>query len=296
MPLISSIFSTLERLGSKPRDLSSFTRANEMWRLTSAGRPITVTYSGTDVVYTPGLITRERIQRSAETGALKVHVKIGRTVPVAAALLEYRTFPMVLGIHRYQDDPTAQPVLQAYGDVSGVTLNEGWVELDLVSAEALFSQPLPRLVFSPTCQLATYGFRCGVDETLFSHDTTIVSIERSTVVVDSIATHSVEDLDPITGDPLGTFHDEPVADGYYDGGQIKMGDTRERVFVASSTGTEFHIFGGLPTGILVGDAITLIAGDDRSLKTCHDKFNNVPNFIGWPDLPVTDPMQTGFPT
>jgi hypothetical protein len=277
MPIITSLFSALERLGSEPRDLYTFARSDTMWRHTSSGRAITVTYPGPhDVAYAPGVIERGAIQRGTETGALKVHVKVARTMPVAAALREYRVHPMVCGIHRYQQDPTAQPVLQAYGDVAGVTLNEGWVEFDLVSAEAMFDQPFPRMIFSATCTLATYGARCGVDETAFSTAATITAIDGSTVTVDAVPT---------------------VADEYYDSGQILIPSTRERLFVASRSGVgllDFQIFGPVPDGIVAGEPVVLIAGDDQSLATCKAKFDNVPNFFGFNDLPITDPMQTGF--
>jgi len=274
MPLITSLFSALERLGSKPRDLYTFARSDQLWRYTSAGAAITVTYpTAHDVSYTPAVISRGNIQRGSETGAIKVHVKLARTTPVAAALREYRMHAMVLGIHRYQPGVNVLPVLQAYGDVAGVTLNEGWVEFDVVSAESLFSQPFPRQLFSQTCQLSTYGQRCGVNQRDFSTPATIVSIDGSTIVVDAV--------------PM-------VAATYYDGGKIVLTATREELFVAVRDDVTFEIMGPVPDGVAPGDAVLLVAGDDHSLTTCHDKFNNVENFFGFNDLPITDPMQTGI--
>lgn len=271
-------FDVLERLGFRPRSLFTFARSDQMWRYTSAGRPMVVTYGGTDITYTPAVLSRGNIQRSAETGALKVHLKIARTVPVAAALREYRMHPMVVGIHRQQDDPSSVPILQHYGDVAGVTMNGGFVECDVVSRESTFSQPFPRLIFDQTCQVPG-GFgsaRCGVDEADFSFATTIISIDKSTVIVAAV-------------------HADAVADAkYYDAGQIKVTATRERMYVAKRAGTTFTIFGPMPTGVVAGDAVTLIAGDDKSLATCKAKFDNVPNFLGFDQLPVEDPMQKGI--
>lgn len=278
MPLISSgagaLFSALERLGSQPRDLYTFARSDTMWRRTSVGRAVTVTYSGHDVVYDAGVISRGRIQRSAETGAIKVHVKIALTDPVAAALREYRMHPMVVGIHRWQKDPTATPVLQAYGDVAGVTLNEGWVEFDLVSADSRFSLPFPRKIFAQPCQLGTFDWRCGLNQDDFAADATITAIDGSLVTVDAVP---------------GAISDE-----YYDGGKILIPSTREEMYVATRDGLDFQIFGPMPDGIDVGDAVQLVPGDDHSLATCKAKFDNVDNFFGFNELPVTDPMQTGL--
>lgn len=44
----------------------------------------------------------------------------------------------------------------------------------------------------------------------------------------------------------------------------------------------------MPFDIQVGDAFTIIAGCDRRLETCRDKFANVLNFRGEPYVPGTD--------
>jgi len=278
MPYINSgvaaLFSALERLGGKPRDLYTFARSDSMWRYTSAGKALNVTYGATTIVYDPAVISRGAIQRTNETGAIKVHVKLARTVPVSAALREYRAQPMVLGIHRYQVDPTALPVLQAYGDVAGVTLNEGWVEFDVVSSESLLSLPFPRQIFAQTCQLPTFGWRCGLNQDDFAASATITAIAGSRITVSAV--------------PGG------IGTNYYDGGKILVPSTREEMYVATRTGLDFFIFGPMVDGISAGEAIKLIPGDDHSLATCRDKFNNVPNFLGFNELPVTDPMKSGI--
>lgn len=281
MPFINSgvaaLFSLLERLGGKPRDLYTFARSDQMWRYANASRAVTVTYGVTPITYDAGVIERGDLQRGQEPGAIKVHVKLARTMPIAAALREYRAHPMVLGIHRYQVDPTATPVLQAYGDIAGVTLNEGWVEFDLVSSESRFSLPFPRKIFAAQCQLPTYEWRCGLNQDDFAADATITAIDGSFVSVDAVP--------------------GAISDAYYDGGKIVIPSTREEMYVATRGGVgglDFQIFGPMPDGVAVGDSVQLIPGDDHSLATCRDKFDNVDNFLGFNELPVTDPMQTGL--
>jgi len=45
---------------------------------------------------------------------------------------------------------------------------------------------------------------------------------------------------------------------------------------------------GSKIAIKVGDAVQLVAGCDRQFKTCQNKFQNVKNFQGFPDLPGED--------
>jgi uncharacterized phage protein (TIGR02218 family) len=46
----------------------------------------------------------------------------------------------------------------------------------------------------------------------------------------------------------------------------------------------------LPYNIAIGDTFNIVAGCNRLLKTCLNKFNNVPNFRGFPFIPGTDAM------
>ncbi|KMO27116.1 DUF2163 domain-containing protein [Methylobacterium aquaticum] len=44
----------------------------------------------------------------------------------------------------------------------------------------------------------------------------------------------------------------------------------------------------MPAPIVAGDAFQVVAGCDKSLASCRDKFANVLNFRGFPDLPGND--------
>lgn len=46
----------------------------------------------------------------------------------------------------------------------------------------------------------------------------------------------------------------------------------------------------MPYDIAPGDAFSVYAGCNRTFNNCKDKFNNVPNFGGRPDVPGTDKM------
>jgi uncharacterized phage protein (TIGR02218 family) len=48
----------------------------------------------------------------------------------------------------------------------------------------------------------------------------------------------------------------------------------------------------MPYTIETGDRFTIVAGCDKSSKTCIEKFNNIINFRGEPDVPGTDKILT----
>jgi uncharacterized phage protein (TIGR02218 family) len=48
---------------------------------------------------------------------------------------------------------------------------------------------------------------------------------------------------------------------------------------------QLFVYDPLPFDIEVGDDVRLVAGCDKTLATCRDKFNNVINFRGEPFIP-----------
>jgi hypothetical protein len=150
-------------------------------------------------------------------------------------------------------------------------------EFNLVTGESRLNEPFPTKLIERQTQWAAFSAESGVDEADFSFDTTITDIDRGIISVASI-----------------DGNDEP----YYNLGQLKFGAgaTAERVFVNYHVGTEFHIAGRLPAGVIVGSDVTLVAGNDGMLKTAIDKFgpDAVDRFLGFDLLPSTDPLVTGL--
>lgn len=279
MPLIDSIFAAFERFGGRPRELFTFALGADMWRYTSAGSAVTVAATG--LTYVPALIGRGRIQRSDESGAVTVAVKLGRGVAVVERLIESRSQPAALAIHRHQPgDALSVPILLAYGDVVGLTMQpDGWVAANLVTAEGSFALPFPRPVIDRQCQWQTYSPDCGLDEANFSFATTVTARDRTTLTVDSVDGHD---------------------DNYYTLGQLVYTDgaRRYRFFISSQLDTTLQIVGGLPDSFAAAlesgpVAVTLIAGDDKLNHTCSQKFANIDRFLGFRYLPVLDPLKVG---
>ena len=44
----------------------------------------------------------------------------------------------------------------------------------------------------------------------------------------------------------------------------------------------------MPEPVAAGDSFTVTAGCDKQFQTCHDRFNNVVNFRGFPHIPGND--------
>lgn len=286
MPWYSSAIALLEYAGGQPRELYTFARDNQVWRYALASRDVTV--PAWSLTYTAALIERETIERASESRGNAIVIRIARTTPVADAIREIRTRPMSLRIDRWQAAASGAsvPYTMVFGDLANPRLRDGWLELDLITSEQKFSLPFPSRIISRQNQYPTFSPFTAVVEADFSFETTITAMTRSKITVAAKAP--------------GT------SDGYYDGGQIMVGGipavgtspTGERMYVRYSQGLDFYINGRAVTGLSVGDTITLIAGDDKTLVTAHDKFGQkaVEHFLGFDLLPTTDPLQTGLMT
>ena len=55
-----------------------------------------------------------------------------------------------------------------------------------------------------------------------------------------------------------------------------------------SDAVALDLWQAMPEPIAVGDAFTVTAGCDKRFSTCHDKFDNVVNFRGFPHIPGND--------
>ena len=58
--------------------------------------------------------------------------------------------------------------------------------------------------------------------------------------------------------------------------------------VSTEGGRRIELWEPLRADVAAGDMVRLVAGCDKRLETCRLKFNNVPNFQGFPDLPEED--------
>lgn len=281
--IVSSAYSALESIGYRPRELYTFTRGSNVWRMTGGTSVIDAIFSRPGLSYQPGVIARDRIERSDESRAASVTVRVARTTPVADALREVRASPMLLHIERWQDKDAGHPapVRVAFGPIANVRLVGGWVEFEVLNdltGDSVFDLPFPSRLISRQNQWPTYSEFTAVNEDDFSFETTITAITRSTITVAATA--------------------PDTEDGDYDSGMIRVGgigDHGEPMYVRYSQGLDFFVNGRVLSGLDVGDTVTLVLGDDKSLTTARDKFGAqaVRRFLGFDLLPTTDPLQTG---
>lgn len=132
---------------------------------------------------------------------------------------------------------------------------------------------------SPVCRNTLGDAKCKVNLGPFTHTLTVASVTDNR----SVVTSAIALVDSYFNNGELEF-----LSGENSGAQVKIADWVD----SSNTLTLF-----LPTfyDISAGDSVRCIAGCDKRLVTCRDKFNNVLNFGGEPSIPGQDVWTSGVP-
>ena len=90
------------------------------------------------------------------------------------------------------------------------------------------------------------------------------------------------------------------ASGHFTNGVVTFtsGDNntyKSEILLHTGGPATFHLALAMPNPIQVGDSFTAVAGCDKRLSTCRDKFNNVIRFRGEPYIPGADAISKGPP-
>lgn len=157
------------------------------------------------------------------------------------------------------------------GLIGEVTIQNGAAQFEYRSWSDVLSQPIGDLA-SETCRVKLLGdAECAKDLTAFTHATTVATVTDARTFTVSLGTAK--------------------ADGYFNYGKATFTSGSNNglaVEIRKNVGNTITL--ALPAfyTISASDGVTLIAGCDRTRATCRDRFNNVINFRGEPDLPGRD--------
>jgi len=164
----------------------------------------------------------------------------------------------------------------ARGYVGQITVKNDQYVAELRGLSQIAAQNILE-VYSAGCRFDLGSRRCQKD----------VSISPFFVTgsITSITTDRIEFVD--------TSRTE--ADGYFNYGKITF-RTGNNAGIGMEvrgyllTGTAIELWQPMPFTFTVGDTYELVAGCDKTLETCRDKFDNLINFGGFPHLPGEDEL------
>ncbi|MBA3457108.1 MAG: phage BR0599 family protein [Deltaproteobacteria bacterium] len=174
---------------------------------------------------------------------------------------------VLINIHRKQAGGEVQTMWR--GHVASMTFADHVANFSVPSRPiAMLARRLPTFTVGRSCGHILYDSNCRVLRASFQVTTTVVSANGRIVNVASMGVHP---------------------DSWAQFGEVLHVLTGERMTIVEQIGTTITV--QQPIGeIKTGDAVEVYAGCDHTIGTCRDKFANVPNFGGLPNLPVSNPF------
>jgi len=167
---------------------------------------------------------------------------------------------------------TSQTVLMRRGALGQIRRGKTAFTAEMRSAAHVLNQPVGR-TFQYYCDAKLGDARCGVD------------LEDPAYKATGTVAAAVGDRGFATAD-LDAF-----ADGHFSLGHVvwDSGANAGRLMEVRAHGAGSITLRMVPVrAIAAGDTFTIRAGCDKQRPTCKDKFANVDNFRGFPDIPGDD--------
>lgn len=173
------------------------------------------------------------------------------------------------------------PISRAYGRVTKPRVDGTMVEVKVGSLLSGLDAAFPAMLLTPNCNVGLFTPPCGVSEAAHTYTGTLVSVVSGTVTLES--------LSRVAGGGLPTLFD-----GYFSYGRLctGSGETFESRTIYSSaivaSGRMAFVLSH-PLNLSVTGPVYVTPGCSGSFQECHLKFNNRPNFRGFPYMPASNP-------
>jgi uncharacterized phage protein (TIGR02218 family) len=145
-------------------------------------------------------------------------------------------------------------------------LGRSYAKITAVAGTKYLQMQLPAVILQPGCTNTLFDARCGLVKASFAEVNTV----QAGSTVNKLLSLSAK------------------ADGYYDNGQIAFtsGANAGLVKAVKAYAGQFFTFNSpLPFVPNAGDLFTAYPGCDKTKATCANKFSNLGNFEGFPDVP-----------
>jgi uncharacterized phage protein (TIGR02218 family) len=166
-------------------------------------------------------------------------------------------------------------VVTYVGKVANVKRKEGrtTAEIRCIAISASYKKAGLRLTWDRNCPHILYDFSCRANKVLFKVTTTITAVDGVDITVAA----------------LGTWPEAQYRGGFVEWDSDGLG-TMERRSIEASTGVKTFALLGRADRLVVGQAITLYIGCDRTTAQCDGVFDNLDNYGGYPQMPGKSPF------
>lgn len=170
------------------------------------------------------------------------------------------------------NDLTQGALLLRKGWMGEVNISNNKFSAELHGLTDRYRQTIGEL-YSPSCRAILGDARCKVDLGPFTVTGTITAVTSNSVFEDNTRAEAA---------------------GYFGQGEITFTSGNN-----NGLSMEVKLFGlggdiitvlPMPYDVQIGDSYSMVAGCDKTFKTCKEKFDNAINFRGEPHVPGTDQL------
>lgn len=251
---------------------------SKVWTFTSGDEP--VEYMGE--TYTPVPIGRSEAETKNELSRANIEVKMDLDNSMGQRWLHDRIEAMVtLTIFERDEDDEISIVWK--GRLSGVKPTMSEIVLNFESVFTSLRRPGLRARYQRACRHVLYGRGCSLNKDDFAVFGKVTAVSNEVVTVPEAASYD---------------------DGYFAGGMIEGPDGTLR-FITTHVGQNLTLIRpleGINKGLVNagygksygmyygGLGCRIFPGCPRDRNTCNNRFNNLPNYGGFPFIPLRNPF------
>lgn len=262
----------------KPIALYEFKYGNSFWRYCTSDKDeqVGVDGNGDPLIWKAHAISDEGVtQGGSDQNDLQILVQSDLPVPklLRNAQPSGKIWLTVRRWHR--GDPDTEMPIQWVGTVVNATLvDEATVQMACRSLGGTYDRQGLRLAWGRMCPHVLYGIGCNNNG---SNDKEDHAYPREIASLTGTSFTCTTHAEPVEGSFTGGFLEWLRADG-----------SADRRGIESQNGNHFVVLGSTD-GLEVGFAVTLYPGCPRNTTACK-RFNNLPNYGGFPHLPGKSPF------
>ncbi len=152
----------------------------------------------------------------------------------------------------------------------GISYNNGIVTLSVGSILDKLNEKFPKYIYSEYCNHQLYSLYCGLTKNNYKISSTAGAGSTESKIYSSVFAFSAH------------------AEGYWAKGELKMtagGNANLSRTIIKHNDGNVELLIPFPEAVVVGDAFDAWPGCDKAGVTCHEKFNNYANFLGFEYTP-----------
>lgn len=249
----------------QPLELYEFTEGTNRYYYTNAADDFVLG----DTVYKSVQISRANIELSSEVSKGSLAITFPRDNEFAIRFIgQLYDFVSTITVKRgHSSDPDSQFLVYWRGRVVSGKADGAYVELACESVFTSLRRHGVRARYQRNCRHVVYGLACGLSQSLYEDDGTVIGIVGLVLTIPAAASR---------------------ADGWFTGGLLRIPGGPLRL-ITSHVGTQVTLARPL-LDLEGGMAVKLAPGCDHLHTTCTGKFNNTNNFGGFPYIPLKNPF------